>query len=223
MWQDEVDGIRAILRRIGHSSQTSDKFQDDVLRFIAENHASGGSIIEIGCYHGGFTAQLACLARTFGLQFDVIDIDRANLKMAAHAVAMNGLASHARFHKMDFAKFVRRSRNPARPVLVFVDGDHRYQGVVADIKAIRSMAQRPFACAFHDFSLRYADGPLTIVRVDRAIFDMFGADVALTPVGEIAGQGATLRTVPEADRHFHQPGQPEGVIVRLESLSDIRG
>ncbi|MCV0396064.1 MAG: class I SAM-dependent methyltransferase [Rhizobiaceae bacterium] len=219
MWTDDINAIRETLRGMGQASQTSTTFQDDVLRFVADNAGKGASIVEIGCYHGGFTAQLARLAREFALAFDVIDIDAGNLDKAAGALEATGLSDHARLHRTDFKRFVRRSRAYPAPVLVFVDGDHRYKGVVADIRAIMAMKPRPYACAFHDFSLRYADGPLTNVRVDRAILDEFGKDVPLIPVGETAGEGKTLRTAPGADRHFHEKGMPEGVIVVLDAGS----
>ena len=80
---------------------------------------------------------------------------------------------------MDLPTFVQNSPDYHKPVLVFVDGDHRYDGVVADIRAIRSLATQPYACAFHDFSLRYADGSLIDVRVDRAIKDELGPEAPL--------------------------------------------
>ena len=123
---------------------------------------------------------------------------------------------------MGLDKFVENMPNYAKPILVFVDGDHRYDGVVADIKAIMNMTHRPHACGFHDFSLRYASGPLTIVRVDNAVRDQFGPDVPLQPIGEIAGSGNVLNTQPGQDQHYHEKGQPEGVIVMMSDVNELK-
>jgi hypothetical protein len=207
--------IRRTLTQIERSSDTSAKFQDDLLGFIEQNHFNGFSVVEVGCYVGGLTAQLAFVAKKFNLEFDVIDIDPGYLNVAANTVDRVGLTECVRFHAIDLTSFVRNSPGYGKPTLVFVDADHRYDGVVTDIRAIKSFASRPYACAFHDFSLRYADGPLTDVRVDCAIMDEFGPGAPLTFIGEIAGQGTTLRTEPGADRHFHEHGQSEGVLIVL--------
>lgn len=210
----ELSDIRRELDAIGRFSHTSRKFQDDLLDFIAQHHDRGGSVIEVGCFHGGLTVQLADAVRRHGLSLDVVDIDKGYLATARDTVTRFGLQDSVDFHKTDLAGFLASRRYETPPALVFIDGDHRYDGVVADIRAVRAMPELPYACAFHDFSLRYADGPLTNVRVDRAILDEFGADAPLRQIGVIAGVGG-LRTVPEADRHYHETGQPEGVLIVL--------
>jgi hypothetical protein len=207
-----IDRIRGKLTQIGRSSHTTVKFQDDLIEFIERNSFNGFSLIEVGCYMGGLTAQLAYVAKKLLLTFDVIDIDHHFINIATDTVNQVGLADAVRFNAMDLTTFARSSPGYRKPALVFVDGDHRYDGVVADIRAIRSFTTLPYACAFHDFSLRYADGALTNVRVDRAIYDEFGPQVALTPIGETAGHGV-LRTEAGEDRHFHERDQPEGVII----------
>ncbi len=213
-WQGELAHLRQNIDEIDRSSHTSLRFQDDLLDFILQNREKGGGLIEVGCYHGGLTAQLSFIAKKVGLAFDVIDIDPHYLKVAADTVCRVGLEGVPTFHEMDLSSYVRASAFSSGPLMVFVDGDHRYEGVVEDIRAIRSISPAPFSCAFHDFSLRYADGPLTIVRVDRAILDEFGDSVSLIPIGEVAGDGL-LRTSPQEDRHYHESGAPEGVIIKL--------
>jgi len=215
----QLKEVREKLIAIGQTSHTSRKFQDDLLGFIERNATLGSSMVEVGCYHGGLTAQLAMLARDLGVVLHVIDIDAGYLEMAKKAVAAVGFSDHVEFHLMDLTEFARQASPKFTPLLVFVDGDHRYDGVVSDIRAIRSMPSPPFACAFHDYSLRYQDGPLTNVRVDMAIKDEFGPGVATIPIGEVAGNGSTLRVAPGEDRHFHESGQPEGVIILADWLA----
>ena len=206
--------IRGEIARIERESHTTLKFQNDLMNFIEEHRFNGFSIVEVGCYLGGLTAQLAYAAKKFAQAFDVIDIDHNYLNTAANTLDQVGLAGQARFHAMDLPTFVRNSPGYSKPTLVFVDGDHRYDGVVADVRAIKAFTVKPYACAFHDFSLRYADGELTNVRVDLAVKNEFGSETQFNPIGEIAGQGG-LRTEPGHDRHFHERGQPEGVLIVL--------
>ena len=213
-----LEEVRAKLIALGQTSHTSRKFQDDILEFIERNVALGSALIEVGCYHGGLTAQLAFVASQYNKVLHVIDIEAGYLAMAEKAVTEIGLRDHVQFHLMDLAQFVSKTSPSLKPLLVFVDGDHRYEGVVADIRAIRSMSPPPFACAFHDYSLRYQDGPLTNVRVDKAIKDECGPEVRTIPIGEVAGKGSTLRVAPSEDRHFHETGQPEGVIILGNSV-----
>lgn len=211
----ELAEIREEIDAIGRFSHTSKKFQGDLLSFVEDNYERGTCLIEVGCFHGGLTVQLAHVAQKLGLLFDVVDISDQYLEIARDTASLFSLDGKIGFHKTTLTKFVSEER--PKPVLVFVDGDHRYEGVVADIRAIKGMVERPFACAFHDFSLRYADDSLSDVRVDKAILDEFGHDAPLRHIGEIAGAGQ-LRTSPGEDRHYHEFEQPEGVIVVLEGL-----
>ncbi len=214
--QGEIIGIRKKMAEIGSTSHTSIKFQDDLLRWIAEAAPHGESIIEVGCYKGGLTSQIAYAAKQLGLVFDVIDIDHHYLNVAAAAVAAVGLQDYARFHAMDLASFVEKTGGQGKVALVFVDGEHRYHGVVADCRAIKTFSAIPHAAVFHDYSLRYADGELSDVRVDLGIKDEFGDSVRLVPIGELAGApGSSLRTQPGEDRHYHQIDTSEGVVVLL--------
>jgi hypothetical protein len=213
-----IEGLQTVregLVALQRPSHTSIKFQDDIIRFIESHAASGRSLIEVGCYHGGMTVQMAFAAKALGLEFNVIDINHHYLGVAADTADRFQLADAVHFHAMDLATFVRNSPAMPRAALVFVDGDHRYDGVVADLRAIRSMSPVPFAAAFHDYSLRYADGPLTNVRVDQAIHDEWGRELAGEPIGEIARADGPLRTLPGEDRHYHAMGEPEGLLVRL--------
>jgi hypothetical protein len=207
--------VRTQLKELGRDSHTTQIFQDNLIDFIIENRDKGKNIIEVGCYKGGLTAQLAWVAKELGVKVDVIDIDNHYLNVTAETVNLFGLNEYVRFHACDLTTFVRNSPTYEKPIVAFIDGDHRYQGVVEDIRAIQSFPIRPYSAVFHDFSLRYSDGILNDVRVDRAILDEFGDLVHLRPIGEIAGRG-TLRTLPAEDRHFHEEGQPEGVIVIIE-------
>ncbi len=209
-----LPAIRARLDDLGNHSHTSLKFQDDILNFIREHAHRGEAVIEVGCYRGGMTGQLADICAELDKRLYVIDIDEDYLEIAkasVRAVTNNG---NVRYYHGDLPGFAR-DRVCNRPViLVVIDGDHSYRGVVEDITALYSMNPLPYAAAFHDFSLRYAASHLDDIRVDLAIRDSLGPRVQPWQLGEVAGQGATLRTKPgEEDSHYHEQGIPEGVLL----------
>ncbi len=106
-----------------------------------------------------------------------------------------------------------------RPTLVLIDADHHYDAVAADIRTLYAMASRPYAAAFHDFSLRYTTPELSNVRVDRALIDAFGEDFQHIKIGEIAAPGGpTLQITPQPDGHYHEFGYSEGVLIVLSQL-----
>jgi hypothetical protein len=170
----ELERIRARLAAEGNHSQTTRKFQDDLLFFANKFAAHGNCVIEVGCFRGGMSAQLAYLARKLGQRFEVIDIDANNLEYARAAAEMAGGSDSVGFHHGDFQSFVATADPKIRPTLVLIDGDHRYNGVIADIRTLYSMSSRPYSAAFHDFSLRMVASELSDIRVDLALAHAFG-------------------------------------------------
>lgn len=217
MVDQELERIRALLDAEGNHSHTSRKFQDDLLFYAKEFATCGNCLIEVGCFKGGLTAQLAYVARELGQRLEVIDIDSGYLEVARAAVKLAGKVP-VNFNHCDFSTFAAEAGSQVQPTLILIDGDHRYDGVTADIRALYDMRSRPFSAAFHDFSLRYTTEELSSVRVDRALVDAFGQNFQHNKIGEIAGAGQSLRTIPGEDGHYHQAGYSEGVLVECRSL-----
>jgi Methyltransferase domain len=214
----ELDRIRARLAAEGNHSHTTLKFQDDLLFFANKFAAHGNCVIEVGCWRGGMSAQLAYLARKLGQRFEIIDIDANNLEYARAAVEMAGSSDSVGFHHSDFQSFVATADPKIRPTLVFIDADHRYDAVVADIRTLYSMSSRPYSAAFHDFSLRYSTPELADVRVDLALLHAFGQDFQHIKIGTIAVPGGALRIAPEADGYYHELGYSEGVLIECQTM-----
>lgn len=210
--------IRAELDELGNISHTSIAFQDDILRIIETKKDRGGCVIEVGCYRGGLTAQIATVCQTLQKQFYAVDINANYLSVAKDSVARAVEQDNTNYFVGNLTEFYASGILVDDPILVFLDGDHRYPGVVKDITAILESKRPPYAVAFHDFSLRYVTPELADVRVDRAIHDNFGAAVHLDPLGEIAGSGQTARTEPQPDGHYHEIGQPEGVLLLYKEM-----
>ncbi|MCK5660193.1 MAG: glycosyltransferase, partial [Methanosarcinales archaeon] len=205
--------IRQHLEELGNHSHTSLIFQDDILNFIREHVSCGDAVIEVGCYRGGLTAQLAQLCAHFGKLLYVIDIDKEYLNITKDSVRAICNDKHVHYYCGDLLQFVQEGICTSQVILAFIDGDHRYEGVVKDVEALYLMKPIPFAMAFHDFSLRYATDELKNVRVDRAIIDCLGDGIQYQTLGEIAGQGKILKTTPGEDGHYHEEGKPEGVLL----------
>jgi Methyltransferase domain len=213
----ELKAIRKALADTECHSHTSLKFQNDVLSFIETNITLGNSLIEVGCYRGGFSTQLAYMANRHGKSVHIIDIDPHYLDQAKSSIVDHvGFTNTVQYHLMDFPAFAATIiGGKIEPILVLVDGDHRYDAVVADIKALYTLENRPIGAAFHDYSLRYPAPEQADVRVDLAIMDMLGKDFVHEQIGEIAREGGPLRIYPEeaSHFHFHEVGYSEGVLI----------
>lgn len=212
----DIAALRDQIQADGNFSNTTMAFQDDLLRYGEEFASRGNCFIEVGCLRGGMTAQLAALARDLGQKVHAIDIDPGFLSVARDTVAATVGEGHAEFHHMDFTRFVAEAGPEIRPSLVLIDGDHFYDGVVADIVALFAMKSVPYAAAFHDYSLRYSHPEGAGVRVDLALHDTLGRGFEHVPLGEVARDGGALRTIPGPDHHFHELGKSEGVLIMCE-------
>ena len=224
----KIAQIRRDLDRIGCASTTSPTFQNQVLSHLDMNADRGDFLIEVGCFRGGMSTQLAHFAVERGKQLFVVDVDPNYMAIARGAVesALGSVPSCVHFVLDSLPGFLAGPRPSDRCILVFIDGDHHYEGVAADIRSlIDSSLERPFSVCFHDYGLRYTAEDYLDVRVDRAIHDLLpGHPVA--PIGEVAGNSGILPTSPQAHDHgSHFPaGMSEGVIVdfRAERPKGIR-
>jgi hypothetical protein len=205
--------VRETLVNANIFTQTSIEFQDDLLRVAASCFERGGDFVELGCFRGGLSAQLCYLAAHFERKTIICDINESYLQEAFRAVALVGAMSGAEyFHGTlsDLALSVC-----AKDVIgVFIDGDHRYEAVAADIRSLGAFSSSPRIVAFHDFSLRSTQPELGSVRVDLAVRDAFKGNAIFRPMGQVAGLGA-LPTDPSDDGTYCEAGFPEGVWCEL--------
>ena len=125
-------------------------------------HAEG-PILEIGTHKGRSTVLLATAQRDAGREEVVVsmDISRQFLGEARETIARAGLGSRV--------VLVQGTRSalggallPITPALVFVDGDHTYDGVARDLAAIERIVPAGGVVAMHDFTGYDADDPFWI-------------------------------------------------------------
>lgn len=211
--KDELDAIRRISHQLNRFSWTSDDYQRDLLNFILENKEKGAGVVEVGTYKGGLTAQLALICTRLGWPLWSMDVDSSSAATAADLLQRVGLTEAVNFHLGPLESFARTVQLRQRPVLVVLDGDHRYEAVVQDIASLYRLSPRPYAAAFHDYSLRH---PTSGERVSEAVADCFG-NVPVRLIGaRMDGTGPyPTKENPHADGHWWQVPGSEGAIVEL--------
>jgi len=218
--QNEIRPIRRVIGGRGSFSLTSYKFQDDILSFILENQARGDCVIEVGCFYGGLSAQIAHIAQKIGKALYIVDVSETCLAKARETVEAIAPKADVYYHCGSFASFVAEQLNQIKPIVVFIDGDHTFEGVTADIYSLYQMQPMPHAAVFHDFALRVPTADY-LAGVKEAIYATLGQDFIHTPFGEIAGEGSTIHTEnnPGEDGHYHLSGFPEAVMILCSRCS----
>ena len=148
-----LNKMRALLLKVGSKSSTSTTYQDAIARFVFENGQKGGAIIEVGCYKGGLTAQLAFMAKVTGSHLYTIDIAPEWISHTQDLLGKFNLNTHTTYYCGTFDSFADNTLFHERPLILIIDGDHRYEFVLEDIKSIYKLKKIPYGVAFHDFSL----------------------------------------------------------------------
>jgi hypothetical protein len=133
-------------------------------------HAQG-PILEIGTHKGRSTVLLATAQRDSGYDGVVVSMDISDefLAEARATLAEAGLGSRV--------LLVQGTRTaltgvlpPLVPSLVFVDGDHTYEGVARDLAALEPIVPTGAVIAMHDFAGYDAEDPFWI-QVEEATRD----------------------------------------------------
>ncbi len=164
----------------GHLGENEARF----LGTLAACSPGSGVIVEIGSLKGKSTVMLASIAARYGLG-PVVAID-PHTSPAATDVAINngstfdefmnslrssGVESQVEVHR-SFSQDVAKQWN--RPIrLLWIDGDHTYQGTKQDFDGFAPYLSAGAIIAFHD-SLNAYEGPITVFVNDVLRSDKFG-------------------------------------------------
>jgi hypothetical protein len=209
-----LNKIRDLLLKAGSESHTSTKYQDAIARFLLDNEQLGGPIIEVGCHRGGLTAQLAFMAKIVGTHLFVVEFSQARLSHTQSILEKLSLNTHTSYHQGTLETFAGDVTLVKKPLLLAINGHHRYDQIVEDIGFVQRLNQIPHAVAVHGFGLRSADANETFV--EKAIYDNFGETVNLIRVGEQADQARNMpkqgNLDPGIELHWEEHGS-EGVIL----------
>ncbi|MEA2159155.1 MAG: hypothetical protein QOD66_1535 [Solirubrobacteraceae bacterium] len=122
--------------------------------------ATRGPILEVGTYHGKSAVLMARAVKDAGSAalLYTLEVDKAAIRAAR---------THAEAHQVaDVIVFVRGTLNAFaranprfRPMLTFIDGDHRRAGVEADLAVLARLVPSGGVLLFHDFTDPLNDDP----------------------------------------------------------------
>ncbi len=126
----------------------------DTFKLFEMGWHAGDVIMEVGPFGGrSATAMLrgalANPARTRRPEYYGIDIDRDSIARTNGTLAGEMLADHCHLFLGCLADFV--SRWTIAPTMVFLDGDHTYEGVAADLRILQAYLRPGTPVLVHDF------------------------------------------------------------------------
>lgn len=213
IYGEELSRIRAQCQENGTFSWTSPQYQSDLLNFINDHRKHGHAVVEVGCYKGGLSALLALLCSRNGQHLFTMDIDPTAVASTNDVLDRCGVHGCATVFHGGLAAFAASGLLTSTPVLCILDGDHAYDAVKLDLEAVNLLSHRPYALAFHDYSLRH---PTTDERVDEAVRDFWNGKVTPRPIGlRMNGQGHPTREAPQPDGHYWEVPGSEGALAIL--------
>jgi MMP 1-O-methyltransferase len=192
--------------------------------------AADGPILEIGTYHGKSAVLMALAVKDAGRNTLIfsLEVDKAAIRAATAHAQRHGVADAIVFFRATAGAFTRAYPR-FQPALCFVDGDHRRQGVEADLAALAPLVPRGGAMLFHDFADPLNDDPRCVeIKVRPAVEQSWVADECeFNGVYGVAGL-YTRRTAPAprplptevdlmalatpADQYLHRLRYPAGRI-----------
>lgn len=156
MWTAEQPFLNDEHREIYENTSQIPGWQapGDSHRLYEMGYKSGDVILEIGMF-GGRSATvelrgaLANSERESAPLYFGIDIEFESVVRTLRSLTKQGLDQHALAFHGDLEKFI--SRFEIQPTMVFVDGDHRYDGVKKDLKLLSKylIPEIPVLC--HDY------------------------------------------------------------------------
>jgi Methyltransferase domain len=122
--------------------------------------AADGPILEIGTYHGKSAVLMALAVRDAGHDSTIctLEVDTAAIRAAKKQAERHGVADGIVFIRATASAFARAC-GWFRPALTFVDGDHRREGVEADLSVLSTLVPAGGTILFHDFVDPLNDDP----------------------------------------------------------------
>ena len=162
---------------------------DETEKLFEMAHFHGDVILEVGTFRGRSAAVINEGARSGASrserQFYSVDIDPTSGFHAHNVLKPRGLADRAIFFHGNLATF--RDAFPVTPTMAFIDGDHTYEGVKADLEQFATLLAPDTPVAFHDYLNTDTPG------VARALDDWIAQGFA-TKTGEYGCSGFVITT-----------------------------
>jgi predicted O-methyltransferase YrrM len=131
------------------------QMEADTYKLYEMAHFAGDVILELGTY-GGRSAvvelkgALGNLRRARRPQLFGLDVERSAIALTHQSLKAFGLDQYALLYRGDIEAFM--SEFQIQPTMVFVDADHRYEGVKRDLEGLSRMLSPGVPVLCHDYS-----------------------------------------------------------------------
>lgn len=156
MWEPEIEFVNEEHRKIYGQTKDIPGWQapGDTERLYEMGYKSGDVILEIGTYAGKsatveLRGALANPQRSAPLYFG-IDINPVGVVRTLTNLQAQNLFEHALVFHHDLEQFT--SEFDIQPTMVFLDGDHRYDGVKKDLEILKSFLVPDVPVLCHDYT-----------------------------------------------------------------------
>lgn len=216
-------GFAALLSNIkvdaDYEDQCSAKYYHDIYNVVMSEAEKIDRIVEVGIFMGGSSVIFGgCLGR-IDADLVMIDIGEKYLQFGYQRVVRNfpDIASRVRLFHGDLPTYTRDvllTESSSDRLMVHVDGDHSFQGVLRDVGVLSYVKERVVGIMAQDTHLR---GPPKGMRfVDLALLAAFGGDMAFVPLGSAYEAWQTELVNPNkfAGGYF-LPGKLEGMYLPM--------
>jgi Methyltransferase domain len=179
--------------------------------------ATDGPILEIGTYHGKSAVLMALAVRDAGHDTVVysLEVDKAAIRAATQQAERHGVADGIIFIRATAGAFAR-AYAWLRPALTFVDGDHRREGVEADLAVLATLVPAGGRILFHDFVDPLNDDPQCDEIKVRPTVEQSWVAAECDFAGVYGGSGLYTRRTSPARR----PAPTELDLMALASPSE---
>lgn len=165
-WSEKL--FQAYLRAVAGPPQAAgiegflDPIEERCLQWAAAQTPVGGTIVEIGSYHGKSAVNLAYSVRKHGKSAKIYCVDtwrNENIEFAKDVDVYQHFLDNTVQFRDDITTLRGRSEEVGAawdrgPIdVLFVDGDHSFEGVTADIRAWVPRVKTGGLLLFHDSDL----------------------------------------------------------------------
>lgn len=154
-WSGSEVFLNAEHEQIWEMTKAIDGWQlpGDSYKLYEMAYHAGDTILEIGTY-AGKSAVIEVLGaranpRRKRSRWYGIDLDPAAMRRTKSTLEKWNLMARCTLFSGDLQGFFKE--HPIAPTMVFVDGDHRYEGVKRDIELLSTVLARDVPVLFHDF------------------------------------------------------------------------
>lgn len=207
----DMKKIRSYCEQEGKISWTSREYQEAIHAVLLDKALSPGSVVEVGCYKGGLSAQLAYFCKLLNKKFTFIDVNQNYLDSTENLLKDLGLDKNTKGFLGSFSDYMS-NHGVEKPIsLAVIDGDHDYDATKTDIHAL--LSSPPQWAIFHDYSLRSFN---TNENVQKAIEEPL-AGCQKTKIGtQFNGVGHPTKDNPYKDGHYWEVPGSEGIKVKID-------